>query len=96
VVNFVTLCGVIESRSVLIYLSVSSTTKSTVQTYTPPAPVEKAVSLADLLKGEQAQKTVIPPKATPPGVIAEIGGRTDGPEPTRYGDWEKNGRCIDF
>jgi hypothetical protein len=25
----------------------------------------------------------------------EIGGR-DGPEPTRYGDWEKNGRCIDF
>ncbi|TAN51105.1 MAG: DUF1674 domain-containing protein [Methylococcaceae bacterium] len=18
------------------------------------------------------------------------------PEPTRYGDWEKNGRCIDF
>lgn len=25
----------------------------------------------------------------------EIGGRT-GPEPTRYGDWEKNGRCIDF
>jgi hypothetical protein len=26
----------------------------------------------------------------------EIGGRQDGPEPTRYGDWEKNGRCIDF
>ena len=25
----------------------------------------------------------------------EIGGFT-GPEPTRYGDWEKNGRCIDF
>ena len=25
----------------------------------------------------------------------EIGGRT-GPDPTRFGDWEKNGRCIDF
>lgn len=25
----------------------------------------------------------------------EIGGRP-GPEPTRYGDWEKNGRCVDF
>ena len=25
----------------------------------------------------------------------EIGGRR-GPDPTRYGDWEKNGRCIDF
>ena len=27
--------------------------------------------------------------------VKEIGGR-DGPDPTRYGDWEKNGRCIDF
>ena len=25
----------------------------------------------------------------------EIGG-VKGPEPTRYGDWEKNGRCLDF
>ena len=25
----------------------------------------------------------------------EIGGR-GGPDPTRYGDWEINGRCVDF
>ena len=25
----------------------------------------------------------------------ELGGRI-GADPTRYGDWEKNGRCIDF
>ena len=25
----------------------------------------------------------------------EIGGR-EGLDPTRYGDWEKAGRCIDF
>lgn len=25
----------------------------------------------------------------------EIGG-PPGPEPTRFGDWEKAGRCIDF
>jgi len=25
----------------------------------------------------------------------EFGG-PKGKEPTRYGDWEKNGRCIDF
>lgn len=25
----------------------------------------------------------------------EYGG-PKGKEPTRYGDWEKNGRCIDF
>ena len=26
---------------------------------------------------------------------SEYGG-PKGKEPTRYGDWEKNGRCIDF
>jgi hypothetical protein len=26
---------------------------------------------------------------------AEIGG-PQGPDPTRFGDWEKLGRCIDF
>jgi hypothetical protein len=30
-----------------------------------------------------------------PEMPVEIGGRA-GPEPTRFGDWEKNGRCIDF
>lgn len=25
----------------------------------------------------------------------ELGGR-DGPEPTRYGDWEKKGLAVDF
>ena len=25
----------------------------------------------------------------------EIGGPS-GPEPTRYGDWERKGRCVDF
>ena len=39
-------------------------------------------------------------RATGPQPIAlprpkEING-PKGPEPTRYGDWEKNGRCIDF
>ncbi len=31
----------------------------------------------------------------PPARPKEIGGPT-GPEPTRYGDWERNGRCTDF
>ena len=40
----------------------------------------------------------LPPEApgeTEATLPIEIGGRK-GPEPTRYGDWEKNGRCIDF
>ncbi|MDH4260989.1 MAG: DUF1674 domain-containing protein [Gammaproteobacteria bacterium] len=47
-----------------------------------------------------------PPSATPTKdqtasreaaaiVPVEIGGPS-GPEPTRYGDWEKAGRCMDF
>lgn len=36
------------------------------------------------------------PEATTAKLTREIGGRKTGLEPTRYGDWEKNGRCIDF
>ncbi len=47
--------------------------------------------------------TEIPNEPTPPATPApapkpmpkEIGG-PKGPEPTRYGDWERNGRCTDF
>ena len=31
----------------------------------------------------------------PAGKPKEIGGPS-GPEPTRYGDWERNGICVDF
>ncbi len=31
----------------------------------------------------------------PDAPTGETGG-PDGPEPTRYGDWERNGRCTDF
>ena len=37
------------------------------------------------------------PKAAPPKPVMppEFGGPS-GPEPTRYGDWERNGRVSDF
>ena len=38
------------------------------------------------------------PEATPAPARErpkEIGDRK-GPDPTRYGDWEINGRCVDF
>lgn len=34
-------------------------------------------------------------KAAPPDLPVELGGRK-GPEPVRYGDWEKKGLAIDF
>jgi len=48
-----------------------------------------------------ADEVPVADAAAPPAPAAcatrprEIGGRA-GPEPTRFGDWEKNGRCIDF
>jgi hypothetical protein len=48
---------------------------------------------------ETAEPQKPAPEATPkteaPKLPKEIGG-PKGPEPTRYGDWEKNGRCSDF
>ena len=68
----------------------------------PPSPQEiatgDAIKLADLLAAEAHEdhdddEHTHESKA---GQVPEIGGRRDGPDPTRYGDWEKNGRCIDF
>ncbi len=38
---------------------------------------------------------LLPAASKPPLLPKEIGG-VKGPEPTRFGDWERNGRCIDF
>lgn len=50
----------------------------------------------------EKQKPVAVDSAGPapaPGKVdmpeTEVGGR-DGPEPTRYGDWEVGGICTDF
>jgi hypothetical protein len=48
--------------------------------------------------GPQPAQPTVPttaPAAPAPPPAKEIGGR-EGPEPTRFGDWEKAGRCIDF
>lgn len=52
----------------------------------PPKPAGNSRERA----GETRKNT-----GSPQALPREIGGR-DGPEPTRFGDWEKNGRCIDF
>ena len=41
---------------------------------------------------DDAEEAKVP---QPPKKPKETGGRK-GPDPTRYGDWEKAGRCIDF
>lgn len=45
--------------------------------------------------GEPLPARSVAPAAPPAQPPCEIGG-PKGPEPTRFGDWEKAGRCIDF
>ena len=49
------------------------------------------------LEDTAAKKRSRKPKRERPvqPAVPEIGGPR-GPEPTRYGDWEKGGRCTDF
>ena len=42
---------------------------------------------------DPAEKPDPEPAAKP---AKEIGGRKDGLDPTRYGDWEQGGRAVDF
>ncbi len=51
-----------------------------------PEAARRALEEADQRKAKEARKAPLPP---------ELGGR-DGPEPVRYGDWEKKGIAIDF
>ena len=51
----------------------------------------------DPVPAAQAEPATPQPSSLRP---VEHGGRSErvskGLEPTRYGDWEKDGRCIDF
>jgi hypothetical protein len=55
--------------------------------------LESSVTTAPTLPANRIERAPIAAVTTL--AHTEIGGR-DGPDPTRYGDWEKNGRCIDF
>lgn len=47
-------------------------------------------------KAPDTPATVTPaPENSAPKPATEVGGRK-GPEPTRYGDWEKKGIAVDF
>ena len=56
-------------------------------------------TLSSVLPNDDNQNDISEPPTAPPAQPAapprEVGGR-EGPEPTRFGDWELRGRCIDF
>ena len=51
------------------------------------------------LDGTAREQAVVDnsPQVAPLAPVAQVErGGPSGPEPTRYGDWERKGRCIDF
>ena len=56
-----------------------------------PGAAKKAPAKAIRKQPAEAGAAAKEPDAKPP----ETGGR-GGLDPTRYGDWEKDGRCVDF
>lgn len=53
----------------------------------PSTPAERALAEAEVRRAKAAKDEASLPKEV---------GRADGPEPTRYGDWEKGGIASDF
>jgi hypothetical protein len=48
-----------------------------------------------LAEAEERRRLADQRRSSAPKRPKEVGGR-DGPDPTRYGDWEKNGIASDF
>lgn len=76
----------------------SEPSDSPVRTFRPKDP--DAIPLSALTGGVKLEEAPDPEALNEGdangGVVREIGGRKKGLDPTRYGDWEKDGRCIDF
>ncbi len=60
----------------------------------PVTPISE-VKYASEAAPPEAAPTTEAPRPAAEQKPREVGGR-EGPEPTRYGDWELKGRCIDF
>lgn len=67
-------------------------TDQTNECKTPAAPAKVLTSAAKRALAEaEARRTAANPEEAP----TEVGGR-GGADPARFGDWEINGRAIDF
>ncbi|WP_177220550.1 DUF1674 domain-containing protein [Poseidonocella sedimentorum] len=60
-----------------------------------PTGPERQTDLPDAAKRALAEAEARRKAAADVALPPELGGR-DGPEPVRYGDWEKKGLAVDF
>lgn len=57
---------------------------------------EKAMPDATVADEADRREAAQPPKDPDADAKPEEEGGPSGPDPTRFGDWERKGRCIDF
>jgi hypothetical protein len=62
----------------------------------PGAAPGKALSPEAIRALQEAEARRVAAEAAGQKLPTEIGGRRDGGEPTRFGDWEKKGIAVDF
>jgi hypothetical protein len=62
---------------------------------TPPSPQEVAARIAEAAQRAKAEADARRAKEAKVELPPELGG-PKGPEPTRYGDWERKGIASDF
>jgi hypothetical protein len=79
-----------ESQTAQPINTAASSQDATQQLLNKPKPWEDAALL-----GKHAQKPESKPLTGPNQLTGEVHG-PQGPEPTRYGDFERSGRCYDF
>lgn len=60
-----------------------------------PADQDKVHRIAEAAKRALEEAKSRKSNGSEPDLPTELGGR-DGPEPTRFGDWEKDGIVSDF
>ena len=63
---------------------------------TPRFTVHEARPIPDARPKEPAAAELAKTGKPGAGGQAKETGGPSGPEPTRYGDWERNGICVDF
>jgi hypothetical protein len=63
--------------------------------YRGKAPADKEARIAAAAERALAEAAERKAKAPPLDLPPELGGR-DGPEPVRFGDWERKGIATDF
>jgi hypothetical protein len=67
---------------------------------TPDSAKPEAIDQAPPVSGKPASppspKKALPKEALPKEALPKEIGGAEGPEPTRYGDWQHKGRVTDF